>query len=122
MPHKNKEPFPLKFMLPIVLGTMMNPLNSTMLATALIPLCNSFGKSVGEGAILVTSLYVTSTIAQPLMGRLADIFSAKKINTFGLILVLNRDVCTRVFVADRVQDYSWFGHVCSIPFCYGITK
>jgi len=89
MPHKNKEPFPLKFMLPIVLGTMMNPLNSTMLATALIPLCNSFGKSVGEGAILVTSLYVTSTIAQPLMGRLADIFSAKKINTFGFILVLN---------------------------------
>jgi len=83
-----KGPFPYKFMLPILLGTMMNPLNSTMLATALIPLCNSFGKSVGEGAILVTSLYVTSTIAQPLMGRLADIFSAKKINTFGFILVL----------------------------------
>jgi MFS family permease len=88
MPDLQKEPFPYKFMLPIVLGTMMNPLNSTMLATALIPLCNSFGKSVGQGAILVTSLYVTSTIAQPLMGRLADIFSAKKINTFGFILVL----------------------------------
>ncbi|MET1054726.1 MAG: MFS transporter [Pedobacter sp.] len=83
-----KEPFPYRFMLPIVLGTMMNPLNSTMLATALIPLCNSFQISVGSGAILVTSLYVTSTIAQPLMGRLADIFSAKKINTLGFILVL----------------------------------
>jgi len=59
-----------------------------MLATALIPLCNSFKISVGSGAILVTSLYVTSTIAQPLMGRLADIFSAKKINTLGFILVL----------------------------------
>jgi len=83
-----KEPVPYKFMLPIVLGTMMNPLNSTMLATALIPLCNSFKISVGSGAILVTSLYVTSTIAQPLMGRLADIFSAKKINTLGFILSL----------------------------------
>jgi MFS family permease len=88
MPDLEKESFPYKFMLPIVLGTMMNPLNSTMLATALIPLCNSFGKSVGAGAILVTSLYVTSTIAQPLMGRLADIFSAKKINNYGFILVL----------------------------------
>ena len=88
MSDLKKEPFPYKFMLPIVLGTMMNPLNSTMLATALIPLCNSFGKSVGQGAILVTSLYVTSTIAQPLMGRLADIFSAKKINTLGFGLVL----------------------------------
>jgi MFS family permease len=75
-------------MLPIILGTMMNPLNSTMLATALIPLCNSIHISVGAGAILVTSLYVTATIAQPLMGRLADIFSAKKINTIGFILVL----------------------------------
>lgn len=75
-------------MLPIILGTMMNPLNSTMLATALIPLCNSIHISVGAGAILVTSLYVTATIAQPLMGRLADIFSAKKINTIGFILVI----------------------------------
>jgi MFS family permease len=77
-----------RFMVPIILGTMMNPLNSTMLATALIPLCNSIHISVGAGAILVTSLYVTATIAQPLMGRLADIFSAKKINTIGFILVL----------------------------------
>jgi MFS family permease len=77
-----------RFMLPLVLGTMMNPLNSTMLATALITLCNSFKISAGSGAILITALYVTSTIAQPLMGRLADIFSAKKINTLGFILVL----------------------------------
>lgn len=83
-----KEAVSYRFMLPIVLGTMMNPLNSTMLATALIPLCNSFKITVGSGAVLVTSLYVTSTIAQPLMGRLADIFSAKKINNLGFVLVL----------------------------------
>src|ERR1700712_1996476 len=75
-------------MVPLVLGTMMNPLNSTMLATALLTLCNSFKVSVGQGAILITSLYVTAMIAQPLMGRLADIFSAKKINLLGFGLVL----------------------------------
>lgn len=87
MTNVKEEPVSYRFMLPLVLGTMMNPLNSTMLATALIPLCNSFKITVGAGAILITSLYVTSTIAQPLMGRLADIFSAKKINTLGFILV-----------------------------------
>ncbi|NCD71169.1 MFS transporter [Mucilaginibacter agri] len=82
------EEVSLRFMMPLILGTMMNPLNSTMLATSLFALCNSFKVSVGQGAILITSLYVTSTIAQPLMGRLADIFSPKKINTLGFILVL----------------------------------
>ncbi|WP_299290742.1 MFS transporter [uncultured Mucilaginibacter sp.] len=87
-PKSQETKTPYRFMLPLVLGTMMNPLNSTMLATALITLCNSFKISVGSGAVLIVSLYVTSTIAQPLMGRLADIYSAKKINTAGFILVL----------------------------------
>ncbi len=75
-------------MVPLILGTMMNPLNSTMLSTALLSLCSSFKVSIGQGAILITSLYVTSTIAQPLMGRLADVYSAKKINQLGFILAL----------------------------------
>jgi MFS family permease len=99
--HK-QDPIPYRFMLPIILGTMMNPLNSTMLATALIPLCNSIHISVGAGAILVTSLYVTATIAQPLMGRLADIFSAKKINTIGFILVL-----IAAIIGVLAPDLSW---------------
>jgi hypothetical protein len=63
----NKEQFPWKFMLPLVLGTMLNPLNSTMLATALATLCNSFKITTGQGAVLITSLYIT---AQPLPSRL----------------------------------------------------
>jgi MFS family permease len=88
MAAETKEEVSYPFMLPLVLGTMMNPLNSTMLATALLTLCNSFKVTVGQGAILITSLYVTAMIAQPLMGRLADIFSAKKINLLGFGLVL----------------------------------
>ena len=82
-----KEPIPWKFMAPLLLGTMMNPLNSTMLATALATLCNAFKITSGQGAILITSLYVTATVAQPLMGRLADIYSAKRVNNLGFILV-----------------------------------
>jgi MFS family permease len=76
-----------RFLTPLLLGTMLNPLNSTMLATALVYLCNSFKVTTGQGAILITSLYITSTIAQPLMGRLADMFSAKKINALGFVLI-----------------------------------
>ncbi|EHQ24848.1 MFS transporter [Mucilaginibacter paludis] len=83
-----KDRIPWRFMLPLVLSTMLNPLNSTMLATALITLCSSLKISVGEGAVLITSLYVTATVAQPLMGRLADIYSPRKINTIGFYLVL----------------------------------
>lgn len=67
---------------------MMNPLNSTMLATALTTICTSFGRDVSDGALLITPLYLTSTIGQPLMGRLADLYSPKKINQLGFLLVL----------------------------------
>jgi MFS family permease len=99
---KSKENIPWRFMTPLVLGTMMNPLNSTMLATALVTLCNSFKISTGQGAILITSLYMTATIAQPLMGRLADIYSAKKVNNLGFILVMIAAL-TGIFA----PDFNW---------------
>ncbi|HXO78190.1 MAG TPA: MFS transporter [Puia sp.] len=73
---------------PLVLGAMLNPLNSTMLSTALTQLTHSFGRDVSAGALLITPLYITATIAQPLMGRLADIYSPKLVNMAGLGLVL----------------------------------
>lgn len=85
---KSKERIPVGFITPLVLGTMMNPLNSTMLATALTTICQSFGRNVSDGALLITPLYLTSTIGQPLMGRLADLYSPKKVNQLGFLLVL----------------------------------
>lgn len=85
---KNKNHIPVAFITPLVLGTMMNPLNSTMLATALTTICASFGRNISDGALLITPLYLTSTIGQPLMGRLADLYSPKKVNQLGFLLVL----------------------------------
>ena len=39
---------------PLVLGAMLNPLNSTMLSTSLTQLTHSFGRDVGAGALLIT--------------------------------------------------------------------
>ncbi|MFY0255336.1 MFS transporter [Chitinophaga sp. 30R24] len=76
------------FMAPLILGNMLNPLNSTMLATAIVVICSTFKQDLGAGALLIVPLYLTSAIGQPLMGRLADIFSARKINVLGFILIL----------------------------------
>ncbi|WP_143306650.1 MFS transporter [Chitinophaga vietnamensis] len=85
---RRPEATTLRFMTPLVLGNMMNPLNSTMLATALTTICNAFARNVADGALLVTPLYITAMIGQPVMGWLADLYSPKRINTLGFVLVL----------------------------------
>ncbi|RKT07839.1 putative MFS family arabinose efflux permease [Streptomyces sp. 3211.6] len=78
---------PLGFLTPIVLGTMLNALNSSMLAVALL----SIQKAYDAGAAvvwLVSGLYLATAVAQPTMGRLADAFGPRRIFGIGLLLVL----------------------------------
>jgi len=91
-----------QFLLPLILGNMLNPLNSTMLSTALTILCKSFSKDISSGALLITPLYLASAICMPLMGRLADVFSAKKVNLIGLFLIL-----ISVIVGILAPDFIW---------------
>lgn len=78
----------IRFMIPLALGNMLNPLNSTMLATAIVTICQAFNKDLSAGSLLIIPLYFTSAIGQPLMGRLADIYSAHRVNMAGYVLVL----------------------------------
>jgi MFS family permease len=91
-----------QFLLPLILGNMLNPLNSTMLSTALTILCRSFSKDISSGALLITPLYLASAICMPLMGRLADVFSAKKVNLIGLVLIL-----ISVIIGILAPDFIW---------------
>ncbi|MEV0415213.1 MFS transporter [Streptomyces sp. NPDC050448] len=78
---------PLGFLTPIVLGTMLNALNSSMLAVALLSIQKAF--DAGAAVIwLVSGLYLPTAVAQPTMGRLADAFGARRIFGIGLVLVL----------------------------------
>ncbi len=77
----------IRMLAPLVLGNILNPLNTTMMATAIVSICGAFKEDLGTGALLIVPLYLTSAIGQPLMGRLADIFSARKINNFGFVLI-----------------------------------
>lgn len=91
-----------RFLAPLVLGNMLNPLNSTMLATAVLTIVTVFKQEPGAGALLIIPLYFTSAIGQPLMGRLCDVFSPVKINLFGFLLILLSGI-----VGVFAQSFSW---------------
>ncbi|MGN7798338.1 MFS transporter [Leifsonia sp. 22587] len=69
------------------LGTLLNPLNSSMIAVALVPLQHDFGVDVTAVTWVITSFYLASAAGQPLMGRLADRFGPRRLFLFGMVVV-----------------------------------
>ena len=69
------------------LGTALNPLNSSMIAVALVVLRADFGLDVAAVTWVVTSFYLASAAGQPLMGRLADRFGPRRMFMLGMALV-----------------------------------
>jgi MFS family permease len=83
-PH---SPFGFRFVAPLALGSTLNPINSTMIATALVPIATDFHATVADAGWLIAGLYLASAIAQPTMGRLADLFGPRRIYLISLFLV-----------------------------------
>lgn len=71
----------------IALGTLLNPLNSSMIAVALVRLEAAFHVSLVTITWFVSSFYLAGAAGQPLMGRLADLLGPRRILCFGLLLV-----------------------------------
>ncbi|GAA3752431.1 MFS transporter [Microbacterium kribbense] len=70
------------------LGTTLNALNSSMIAVALLSLQHDFGLSIAAVTWVITVFYIASTVAQPLMGRMADAFGARRVFVAGMVLVV----------------------------------
>ncbi|MCU1406461.1 MAG: transporter, partial [Glaciihabitans sp.] len=80
--------FTARFVAPVLIGPVLNPINTTMISVALVPIAASL--QVGSAVViwLVAGLYLASAIAQPTMGKLADRFGPKKIYVIGLVVVM----------------------------------
>ncbi|MCL2781179.1 MAG: MFS transporter [Actinomycetia bacterium] len=61
----------------MILGTILNPLNSSIIAVSLVPIGRAFGVSTSRTAWLVSALYLATAIGQPVVGRLVDLFGPK---------------------------------------------
>lgn len=69
------------------LGTTLNPLNSSMIAVALVSLQHDFDVSIVDITWVITVFYIASTVGQPLMGRVIDAFGPKRTFIVGMVLV-----------------------------------
>lgn len=85
---RGERAFGARLMTPLLLGAVLNPVNSTMIATALVAIGHAFHVGAADTAWLVASLYLTSAVAQPTMGRLADLFGPRRVFLCGLGVVV----------------------------------
>lgn len=83
-----RKPFAWRFTAPLYVGSSLNPINSSIIATALVPIAVELHVSVGSTAVLVSSLYLASAVAQPTAGKVAEVFGARRIFLVGIVLVL----------------------------------
>nr|HET6902500.1 MFS transporter [Ktedonobacteraceae bacterium] len=71
----------------VLVGTLLNPLNSSMIAVVLILIQVHFRISVASVSLLLSSFALAAAIAQPLMGRFSDLFGPRHVFCTGLLVV-----------------------------------
>ncbi|GAA1869771.1 MFS transporter [Pseudonocardia ailaonensis] len=72
---------------PMLLGSILNPVNSTIIAVALVPIGVALGAPPAETAWLVSALYLATALGQPVVGRLIDLFGPRRLFLIGTSLV-----------------------------------
>ncbi len=87
-PAGERRPFPFRFTFPLLLGSTLNPINSSMLATGLAGIAADFHVGPGQSAELISVLYLCSAVAQPTMGRLAQLFGPRRVFLVGIGILL----------------------------------
>ncbi|MGH3502167.1 MAG: MFS transporter [Nocardioidaceae bacterium] len=71
--------FDRKLLAPLMLGSLLNPVNSSIIAVALLPIGVAFGAPPAATAWLVSALYLATAIGQPVTGRLIDTYGPRRV-------------------------------------------
>src|SRR6478609_3888061 len=87
LPETRPTAFDRRLVAPMVLGSILNPINSSMLAVALVPIGIALGAPAAETAWLVTALYLATSVGQPVVGRLVDTFGPRPLYLVSTALV-----------------------------------
>ena len=86
-PPGQGRPFPWQFTTPLFIGSALNPVNSSLIATALVPIAHGIGVPLGQTAALVSALYLATAIAQPTAGKAAEVLGPRRVFLAGIIAV-----------------------------------
>jgi nicotinamidase-related amidase/predicted MFS family arabinose efflux permease len=79
--------FDRRLLAPMILGAILNPVNSSIIAVSLVPIGRAFGAPVSQTAWLVSALYLATAIGQPVVGRLVDAYGPRRLYLAGTALV-----------------------------------
>ncbi len=80
------DAFEPRLIMPMVLGAILNPINSSIIAVSLVPIGIAFGAPVSQTAWLVSSLYLATSIGQPVVGKLVDTYGPRRLFLAGATL------------------------------------
>ena len=80
--------FGARFVTPSFFGSALNPINSAVIATAMVAIAAAMHVPVGKTSVVISSLYLACAIAQPTAGRLAEEFGPRRVFLLGIVLVL----------------------------------
>ena len=78
--------FDRKLIGPMILGSILNPINSSIIAVSLVPIGRAFGAPASQTAWLVSALYLATAIGQPVTGRLVDLYGPRRLLLAGALL------------------------------------
>ena len=80
--------FPKTFIMAMIFGVGLNPVNSTLISTALAPISHDLRIDAGRATLLISALYLTCAIAQPTAGKLSEIIGPRSVFMAGAALVM----------------------------------
>lgn len=112
--------------LAVALGTILNPLNTTMITVALPAIQNDFQLSSANISWLIASYFIISAIFTPLFGKLSDIYGRKFIFLMGLVLVVISSILAplspNMFVLLSMRGIQAIGTSALFPAGVGIIR
>ncbi|NMO53299.1 MFS transporter [Actinoplanes sp. TBRC 11911] len=71
----------------MILGSILNPINSSMISVALVPIGVTFHALPAQTAWLVSALYLATATGQPVVGRLVDRYGPRPLYLVASVLV-----------------------------------
>ncbi|MEV7728708.1 MFS transporter [Streptomyces sp. NPDC087917] len=78
--------FDRRLLAPMMMGSALNPVNSSIISVSLVPIGAAFGAPPSQTAWLISALYLATAIGQPVMGRLIDLFGPRRLFLAGTVL------------------------------------
>lgn len=81
------KPFSARFTAPLLLGSTLNPINTATIATALVGIGVDFHVGPTQTASLISVLYLVSSVAQPTVGKLANLFGPRRVFLVGAMIM-----------------------------------